>query len=99
MPERSPVHKPPPPADRMTREVASKQRGAERGHRKWNWSSIAILGVVGWSVAVPTLGGLALGIWMDSRWPSSFSWSLAFLVGGLVCGCVIAWLRVKGDAS
>jgi ATP synthase protein I len=83
----------------MLCEVASKQRRLERPGAKWSWGSVAILGVVGWSVAVPTLLGVAAGIWIDHRWPSRFSWTLTLLLGGLVFGCVAAWLRVKGDQS
>jgi len=90
-----------PPAERMIREVGSKQQRMvrARGRKNGAWSSIAILGVVGWSVSIPTLIGVAAGVWIDHRWPSRFSWTLMLLVGGLVLGCVSAWLRVKGDQS
>ena len=99
MPEQRPSPKLPPSAQRMIREVASTQRRMERGNHKWSWSSITVLGVVGWSVAIPTLLGLALGLWIDHHWPSRFPWSLALLAAGLVCGCILAWQRVKGDVS
>lgn len=99
MAEQNPSPKPLLPAERMMREVASKQRGAQRARNKWNWSSIAVLGVIGWSVTVPTLVGTALGLWIDRQWPTRFSWSVTLLVIGLVFGCVTAWLRVKGDES
>jgi len=88
-----------PGAERMLREVGAKQDRMlrARGRKSGLLSSIAILGVVGWSVAVPTLVGVALGLWVDHRWPSRFSWTLMLLVGGLVLGCASAWLRVKGD--
>ena len=82
---------------RMIREVASKQKRLESGQNRWNWSSIAVLGVIGWSITLPTLTGVALGIWIDHRWPSRFSWTLMLLVCGLLLGCVNAWMRVKGD--
>jgi ATP synthase protein I len=81
----------------MILEVASKQKRLERRNHHWSWSSIAVLGVIGWSVTVPTLAGVALGIWIDQRWPSRFSWSLMLMVTGLVLGCIHAWLRVKDD--
>jgi len=89
----------PPSAERMIREVETKQGRIERARGRKNsvLSSIAILGVVGWSVAVPTLIGVAVGLWIDHRWPSHFSWTLTLLTGGLVFGCVGAWMRVKGD--
>jgi ATP synthase protein I len=90
-----------PAAERMIHDVGSKQDRMvrARGRKSGILSSIAILGVVGWSVAVPTLAGVALGLWVDHRWPSRFSWTLMLLVGGLVFGCVSAWMRVKGDQS
>jgi ATP synthase protein I len=88
-----------PGAERMIRQVGAEQDRMVRARQRENgsWTSIAILGVVGWSVAVPTLAGVAIGVWIDHRWPSRFSWTLMLLIGGLVFGCVSAWLRVKGD--
>ena len=90
-----------PSAERMIREVASKQERMMRARDQKDsiWSSIAILGVVGWSVSVPTLIGAAVGLWIDHHWPSPFSWTLMLLLGGLGLGCAHAWLRVKGDQS
>jgi ATP synthase protein I len=90
-----------PSAERMIREVASKQERMVRARAQKDgiWSSIAILGVVGWSVSVPTLIGVAVGLWIDHHWPSRVSWTLMLLLGGLVIGCAHAWLRVRGDQS
>jgi len=88
-----------PGAERMIRQVGSQQDRLVRArqHNNGSWSAIAILGVVGWSVTVPTLAGVALGLWIDHHWPGRLSWTLMLLVGGLVLGCVSAWMRVKGD--
>ena len=87
------------PAERMIRKVESAQQRIARAHGRNNtvWSSLAILGVVGWSVALPALAGVALGLWIDHTWPGRFSWTLMLLIGGLLAGCVNAWLHVKGD--
>ena len=50
-----------------------------------------MMGLVGWSVAIPTLLGTALGLWLDRRYPGPHSWTLALLLGGLVLGCWNAW--------
>jgi ATP synthase protein I len=50
-----------------------------------------MMGLVGWSIAVPTLLGTLLGLWLDARHPDGRSWTLALLVAGLVLGCVNAW--------
>jgi ATP synthase protein I len=48
-------------------------------------------GLIGWSVAVPTLCGVALGFWIDRRFRSSHSWTLSLLILGLFVGCANAW--------
>ena len=90
-----------PGAERMIRQVGVEQDRMMRARTRKNgsWTGVALLGVVGWSVALPTLAGIAIGLWIDSRWPSRFSWTLMLLVGGLVFGCISAWLRVKGDQA
>ncbi len=55
------------------------------------WSGLGMMGLVGWSVVVPTLLGAALGLWIDGQFPGTHSWTLALLVAGLVLGCLNAW--------
>lgn len=55
------------------------------------WSGLGMMGLIGWSVVVPTLLGAALGIWIDEHYPGQHSWTLALLTLGLVLGCVNAW--------
>ena len=55
------------------------------------WFGLGMMGLIGWSVVVPTLLGAALGIWLDNRDPGSHSWTLALMVAGLVIGCFNAW--------
>ncbi|NJN67592.1 MAG: ATPase F0F1 [Chloroflexaceae bacterium] len=61
------------------------------------WFGLGMFGLVGWSVAIPTLIGLALGIWVDATWPSRFSWTLMLLLAGVGAGCLNAWLWVKRE--
>ena len=55
------------------------------------WLGLGMIGLVGWSVVVPTLMGTALGIWIDTNYASRHSWTLALLVAGLCLGCANAW--------
>ena len=55
------------------------------------WFGLGMMGLIGWSVAVPTLLGAALGLWLDKWHPGTHSWTLALLVAGLVVGCLNAW--------
>ena len=61
------------------------------------WFGLGMMGLVGWSVVMPTLLGAALGVWLDGRYPGSHSWTLALLVLGLILGCVNAWHWVSKE--
>lgn len=89
----------PSPQQRMLHSVATRQGRMLRGRRasKGNWSALTILGIVGWSVTLPTLVGTAAGIWIDHRWPSRFPWTVVLLFAGLVMGCVTAWQHLRED--
>lgn len=52
-------------------------------------------GMVGWSVAIPTVLGVAAGVWVDGRWPGRFSWTLMLMMGGLLVGCWNAWYWIS----
>ena len=58
------------------------------------WFGLGMMGLIGWSVVVPTLIGAALGAWLDKHHPGAHSWTLALLVAGLVIGCANAWYWV-----
>lgn len=78
----------------LSQEVADKERRKLRARQSDSqsvWSGLGMFGLVGWSVAVPTLAGAGAGIWLDARYPQSFSWTLTLLLAGLLFGCVIAW--------
>jgi ATP synthase protein I len=78
----------------FSREVAAKaarKLKAQRNSTQGVWLGLGMMGLIGWSVVVPTLLGAALGIWLDNRRPGKHSWTLALLVAGLVIGCINAW--------
>ncbi|MBN2296946.1 MAG: AtpZ/AtpI family protein [Deltaproteobacteria bacterium] len=83
---------------RFGKEAQKKESLKIRGRQEENetvWFGLGMFGVVGWSVAVPTLIGVALGVWIDNSWPSQFSWTLMLLIGGLMVGCMNAWYWVR----
>jgi ATP synthase protein I len=55
------------------------------------WSGFAVFGLVGWSVAIPMIIGIILGVWLDNHYPGGRSWTLMLLVVGLFIGCLNAW--------
>jgi ATP synthase protein I len=83
-------------------QVAEKQERKIRArlHKDRSvWFGLGTFGVVGWSVVVPTLLGLFLGIWIDRTWPGRYSWSLMFFLVGLAIGCYSAWNWLKFESG
>lgn len=61
------------------------------------WFGLGMMGLVGWSLVVPTLAGTMLGSWLDKRHPGTHSWTLALLFVGLALGCLNAWYWVQRE--
>ncbi len=83
-------------ADQVGVKAARKLK-AQRNTTPGVWFGLGLMGVVGWSVVVPTLLGAALGIWLDRNYPGGRSWTLALLVAGLTLGCLNAWHWVSKE--
>ena len=79
-------------SDEVTRKEKRKLKALK--DKNGVWFGLGMMGMVGWSVAVPSLLGAALGRWLDNKYPQSFSWTLTCLIAGLVTGSVIAWYWV-----
>jgi ATP synthase protein I len=86
------------PLSETVEEKAERKLKARR-EKKGVWFGLGLFGIIGWSITVPTLSGIALGVWIDSSYPSRYSWTLMLLVAGLVLGCMNAWhwLQKEGD--
>ncbi len=72
-------------------ERVARKLKAQRQVTRIVWSGFGMMGLIGWSVAAPTLLGAALGFWIDRHYPSSHSWTLMLLSVGLGLGCFNAW--------
>jgi len=82
----------------FTKKIGQRQAMRIRGQKQKDrivWFGLGMFGVVGWSVAIPTLIGIALGLWIDQNLPSRFSWTLMLLIAGVTAGCMNAWYWVK----
>ena len=72
----------PPDRDGLEKTVAEKEDRRLKARRERPhsvWFGLGMFGLVGWSVAIPALAGLAIGVWLDARWPSRVSWTLTLL--------------------
>jgi len=91
--------------ERLLGQVGAKEKRKMRARRtrhRATWFGLGAMGMIGWSVAVPTLLGVALGYWIDSRWPSRIPWTLLLLLLGLGLGCFNAWhwlMKEQGEIN
>ncbi|WP_019509373.1 AtpZ/AtpI family protein [Pleurocapsa sp. PCC 7319] len=63
------------------------------------WFGLGMFGMVGWSVAIPSLLGIGLGVWIDTHIQSKYSWTLMFLVIGVALGCFNAWYWISKESQ
>ena len=80
-------------------EKAARKLKAMNNAPSGVWFGLGMMGLVGWSVVVPTLLGTALGIFIDKHHTGSPSWTLMLLVIGLIIGCLNAWYWVDKEAE
>jgi ATP synthase protein I len=83
-------------AKQVAAKAARKLRARAAGPHTL-WFGLGMSGLIGWSVAVPTVLGAVLGLWLDRRHPGPHSWTFALLTAGLVLGCVNAWHWVSRE--
>jgi ATP synthase protein I len=79
--------------DRKTARRLKARRSRNRGV----YFGMGMFGMVGWTIAVYTLLGVALGVWIDGRWPGGYSWTLTLLLLGLGAGLYNAWYWVQKE--
>ncbi len=60
---------------------------------------IGTFGMIGWAIAVPTVAGAFLGLWLDRVAPQNFHWTIALILGGVVLGSLIAWIWVTKEGT
>ena len=83
--------KPQPSLSEEVGAKAARKLKARRNSSQGVWFGLGMMGVIGWSVAIPTLLGAALGNWLDQHYPGKHAWTLVLLVAGLAVGCLNAW--------
>ena len=84
----------PAAGDEFARQIKAKEDRKLRAQARDQgnvWFGLGMFGLVGWSVVIPALLGVALGLWIDRTWPSRFSWTLMLLLLGIIMGSLNAW--------
>ncbi len=83
-------------ADTVRRKESRKARARREGKPGLAFG-LGMFGVIGWSVTLPTLLGIALGVWIDGRTSGPYSWTLMLMIGGLILGCFNAWYWLRKE--
>lgn len=78
---------------RVKKDSAKKMKAHDEGSEIM--FGLNLFGIVGWSISIPTLLGIALGIFLDKRFTHSFSWTLTLLFAGIILGSFNAWRWIK----
>ena len=80
----------------VLRKSMRRERSQRRGRRN-TWSFLGTFGLVGWTVAVPTLLGLVVGLWLDDITDSQTSFTITFLLLGVLVGAAMAWYWIDQE--
>ena len=91
-----------PKSDRSAEDIRRRAERLQRSRRSPGASplrGLGVFGMIGWSIAVPTVGGAFLGLWLNQVAPQKFSWPIALILGGVVVGGIIAWSWVSKETQ
>ena len=80
------------PRDAVRRDGARMAR-RETGHRSF-WRSLSVIGMVGWPIALGSVGGTLAGRYLDTRFETGIRFTLMLMMVGVLLGCFAAWRTV-----
>jgi len=86
--------------EKLSDAVKTRQERRERWQREGERSigqNLAMIGVLGWTIVLPTLLGLFAGRWLDRQFHMGIFWTLGLLGVGLTIGCMLAWKRMHNE--
>lgn len=83
------------PLDQVVRTRREREARGRREGRRSIGQDLALIGVIGWTIVVPTLLGIFAGRWLDARLHAGIFWTLGLLAAGLALGCWLAWQRLQ----
>ena len=76
---------------RAAREAVQRKRRAEREPEPSLGSRLGQIGILGWTIVLPTLLGLAIGHWLDKHFATGVFFSALLLMVGAAIGLWSAW--------
>ncbi|MDJ0921921.1 MAG: AtpZ/AtpI family protein [Henriciella sp.] len=74
----------------VEQDVERRLRSRKSSHRS-PWHGLTVFGLIGWTIVVPVLAGISLGLFLDATTDNGPAWTVSLLFAGLTVGCVQAW--------
>jgi alternate F1F0 ATPase F1 subunit epsilon/predicted F0F1-ATPase subunit len=93
------TRKPPTEDNKLVSSIRLRSTREQRAQREGEPSFgryLAQVGVLGWTIVVPTLLGVFVGRWLDQRLGTGIFWTGPLLIVGLAIGCWAAWRWMHG---
>jgi ATP synthase protein I len=78
---------------KAVRRDSSRLARRESGHSSF-WRSLNVLGMVGWPIALGSVGGTLLGRYLDLHFHTGVRYTLMMMTAGLLAGSFAAWKTV-----
>lgn len=88
--------------DRFRNEIGrrvERRRRARQDRERGIWYGLGMMGLVGWTVAIPVLLAVALGVWLDRSMGTGVAWTLSLVVLGFGVGSFVAWRWVRRESA
>ncbi|WP_107667941.1 AtpZ/AtpI family protein [Cyanothece sp. BG0011] len=85
--------------EQAVKDQADRKMTARKEGDRTIWYGLGMFGIVGWSVAIPTLIGIAVGVWLDIKLNDPYSWTLMMLFLGVIIGCLNAWYWIQRESQ
>jgi ATP synthase protein I len=92
--EQEPVEPSDPSTERMARaarRATEREREAREEPEPSLGARLGQIGILGWTIVMPTLLALLLGRWLDRRFGTGVFFSAPFLMAGAAAGLWFAW--------
>ena len=84
--------------EEQVQKKAERRDWAQAQKRRSVWFGFGMFGLIGWAVAIPTVLGISVGVWLDHHFPvGRISWTISLLLVGIILGCLNAWRWVNRE--
>lgn len=90
----------PPNHESLRRSVQTRhdrQRRWEREGERPLAKNLAMIGSLGWLIAIPTVAGAFLGRWLDHSFGTGIMFTAALIFVGAIIGGALAWKRMHQE--